>query len=111
MSGNPEANLEAQEPEGEEEFVLPDESTFAVTRWVRWFLAVFAPVLAAGFAWGAWEISQERLAGTGYDNVWRFAFILATLAILVFRNVYGLEYLMPRRRSTDQRGVVLRGVV
>ena len=87
MSGDPETSAEAQEPEGEEEFVLPDESTFIVTRWVRWLIAVVAPVFAAMLAWLIWEIVQERLAGKGWDNVWLFAFILATLAILLTRAV------------------------
>src|SRR2546426_6408138 len=110
MSGNPEANLEAQEPEGEEEFVLPDESTFALTRWVRWLIAVVAPVFAGMLAWLMREIVQERLAGKGWDNVWLFAFILATLAILVFLNLYGLAFIVRGRLTINHQGVILRGV-
>jgi len=109
MSGGPEASTEAQEPE-EEEFVLPDESTFAVTRWVRWLIAVVAPVFAAMLVWLIREIVQDRLAGKGYDNVWLFAFILATLAILLFLMLYGLAFIVRGRLTINHQGVILRGV-
>jgi TRAP-type C4-dicarboxylate transport system permease small subunit len=83
---------------------------FAVARWLKWMFALLAPLLAAGFAWGAWEIVQDRLAGTGWDNIWLLAFILATLVGLALLFVFTLAWTLRARLALDHQGVVLRGL-
>lgn len=89
---------------------FPAQSTFAAARWLKWMFALLAPVFAAGFGWGAWEIVQDRLAGKGWDNLWLLAFILATLAGLVLLFVFALAWTLRARLALDRQGIVLRGI-
>lgn len=87
----------------------PAPSTFVAARWVRW-TAVLFPLLGALFGWLGWEIVRERLAGARWQNVWLFAFILATLAGLVLLFLAGLAWALRARLTIDRQGVVVRGL-
>lgn len=83
---------------------------FAVARWLKWMLGLLAPVLSAAFAWGAWEIVQDRRAGTGWDDIWLFGFVLATLAGLALLFLFALAWALRARLTLNDQGAVLRGV-
>jgi hypothetical protein len=93
----------------ENRFALPAQSAFVLSRWVRGMGAVCAPLLAALFAYGAWEIVKERLAGTGWSDVRLLAFVLATLAGLALLMLFALAWILRARLVLDSQGVELRG--
>ena len=103
-----ETELDGQE--AEDEPVLPPVSTFLVAGWAKWMMFLFAPPLTALFAWIGWDIVQVRLAGTGWSNVWLFAFTLATLGGLVLLFACGLILVRRARLTFNHQGMVVRGI-
>jgi len=89
---------------------FPAQSSFVAARWLKWMFALLAPVFAAGFGWGAWEIVQDRLAGKGWDNLWLLAFILATLLGLALLFVFALAWTLRAHLTLNPQGIVLRGI-
>ena len=89
---------------------LPAQSTFVLALWVKFVGVVFAPALAVLFGFGAREIVKERLAGTGWSDLWLLVFALATLAGLALFMVFAMAWVLRARLTLDHQGVLLRGV-
>jgi hypothetical protein len=85
--------------------------SFRIAKGLRVGLAAACPLLAAGAAWFAWTLFQDRLGGRAADNPWLFALLLAALAgALVF---LGALLVLAWRARIDLRedGFDLRGLL
>lgn len=89
---------------------LPAASSFRIARGLKWLMALAAPVPAAAFAWLAWDMAQDRLAGRGWENAWLFALMLATLAALDVLFAAGLILVFRAKLEVSDEGLVLRGL-
>jgi hypothetical protein len=85
-------------------------ASLRAARGLKWAMALGAPAFSALMGWIAWEIVRDRLAGRGWENVWVFAFVLATLAGLALLFLTGLLLVFRGWLEVGEEGLALRGV-
>ena len=85
--------------------------TFRPARWLWWTMGIAAPAFAAGFAWLAYDIAQERLAGRGWQDAWAPAIVIATLCGLVLLFLSGFAHVLRAKLTVGEEGVTVRGIL
>lgn len=94
---------------GQEPAPYPDSTHHVAASW-KWIVALSAPVLAALWAWLMAEIVQDQQSGKGWDNIWLFGFVLATLGGLVVLAFATLVWVFRARVVLSGETMALRGV-
>jgi Bacterial PH domain len=89
----------------------PAQAGFRIARWLKWTGSLVAPVFAAGLGWLIWQTARERQAGQGWENVWLFAFVVATLAGLALLFLAGLAEIFRARLELRAEGLLLRSLL
>lgn len=73
-------------------------------------MGVAAPAFAAAFAWLAYDIAQQRVAGRGWESAWPIALVVAALCGLALLFLAGLAHALRAKLAVGEGGITVRGI-